>query len=212
MSRTPLTPWQQFESRWGGGCGSHLCTQETTQVVLARGDVPCDVLFVGVAPGVGENTIGDPMVGPAGHLLDHDGRPPGIIQQAGIGGGRYKAAFCNLVCCMPVAESGDKDREPDATEVVQCSQRLREFIAACSPRLVVCVGALPEKWLTGRKPLVPEYQGGYASIRHPAHILRQVGPSQPLLVKECVVQLRNALVRMEEDRENPGGAMCLSSR
>jgi DNA polymerase len=31
--------------------------------------VPCDVLFIGEAPGESEDAIGIPFIGPAGHLL-----------------------------------------------------------------------------------------------------------------------------------------------
>lgn len=70
-----LTPWAQFVNRWKGctTCELHATRQK---VVLARGEVPCDVLLIGEAPGMAEDTIGIPFVGPAGQLLDK------IIDQA----------------------------------------------------------------------------------------------------------------------------------
>jgi uracil-DNA glycosylase len=38
--------------------------------VLAKGKLPCDVLFVGEAPGESEDVTGTPFIGPAGRLLD----------------------------------------------------------------------------------------------------------------------------------------------
>lgn len=38
--------------------------------MLGRGDIPCDLLFIGEAPGVSEDALGQPFIGPAGKLLD----------------------------------------------------------------------------------------------------------------------------------------------
>ncbi len=48
------------------------CPLHTTRrwVVLGRGTLPCDVLFVGEAPGNSENDIGKPFIGQAGKILD----------------------------------------------------------------------------------------------------------------------------------------------
>jgi len=65
----PLTPLQAHLSRWSRGCGGPCC-QAAKHVCLVRGTVPCDLLFVGEAPGSSEDVIGRPFVGPAGQLLD----------------------------------------------------------------------------------------------------------------------------------------------
>lgn len=63
------TPLQAHLSRWAHGCGG-LCCKAARHVCLVRGTVPCDLLFVGEAPGASEDVIGRPFVGPAGQLLD----------------------------------------------------------------------------------------------------------------------------------------------
>lgn len=45
-----LTPLQAHLSRWSRGCGGPCC-QAARHVCLVRGTVPCDLLFVGEAPG-----------------------------------------------------------------------------------------------------------------------------------------------------------------
>lgn len=55
--------------KWKNGCGSPICSQ-ASNVVIGRGTLPCDILMVGEASGVSEDTIGRPFVGPAGQLLD----------------------------------------------------------------------------------------------------------------------------------------------
>lgn len=47
----------------------NLC-KTRTQTVLFRGHIPCDVLFIGEAPGTAEDATGWPFIGPAGQLFD----------------------------------------------------------------------------------------------------------------------------------------------
>ena len=61
--------YQSHCEKWQDGCGAEIC-ELANKVVLCRGRLPCDVLFIGEAPGESENVIGLPFVGPAGKLLD----------------------------------------------------------------------------------------------------------------------------------------------
>ena len=109
MRTSQLSIFQKHCERWKNGCGSRLCFG-VKNVCLARGKVPCDVLFVGEAPGESEDTIGKPFVGPAGKLLDY------IIGRA-LQGTELRAAFTNLVCCIPRDDDGGKSIEPDDDSV-----------------------------------------------------------------------------------------------
>jgi uracil-DNA glycosylase len=64
-----MTPLQLFRQKWSGGCGSCHC-DKATNVVICKGTVPADVLFVGEAPGASEDILGLPFAGPAGKVLD----------------------------------------------------------------------------------------------------------------------------------------------
>lgn len=185
--RTYITPWQVHQQRWKRGCGSSLCSN-AQHVVLARGTIPCDVLFVGEAPGRSEDVLGLPFVGPAGHLLD-------VIVKKALAGKPLTVAFCNLVGCIPLDDDGDKLAQPDPEDIKQCSGRLKECIGLGDPRLLVLVGKLAEDYLT------PGYRHSIAisrdiprvSIIHPAAVLRANVANRGLMVQRMTVALRNAV-------------------
>lgn len=159
-------------------------------MVFARGQVPCDILFVGEAPGDSEDALGKPFVGSAGKLLDS------IIRRAFAMKTKLRLAFTNLVACYPRAAKELGHNEPPNEAVLACSPRLVEFVKIANPRLIVCVGALARDRLDSkiRKP-VTWVQGPVPSIdiKHPAAILRSNEAMQGLEVQRCVVQLINAI-------------------
>lgn len=60
----------------------------------------------------------------------------------------------NLTGCIPKDENHNKrDEGPNATEIMCCSQRLREILELCKPRLIVCVGDLSNTWLDQTRKL-----------------------------------------------------------
>lgn len=157
------------------------------KVVIARGTVPCDVLFVGEAPGKSENVIGRPFVGPAGKLLDT------IIDES------FKRfdltyALTNLVCCIPLDENGSKAKEPEKEYILACSDRLAEFVAIAKPKLVVTVGGLSTKWV----PKVIDHDGQWAELVHPAAIIRMNIAQQGLAIQRSIVTLSTALEDLVE--------------
>jgi uracil-DNA glycosylase family 4 len=183
------TAYELFVERWSDGCGSSLCAG-ARKVVLARGCVPCDVLFVGEAPGESENVTGVPFVGPAGHLLDH------IVDRALAPDGMllYSVAFCNVVGCIPRDAEGGKVADPAPADVKACAPRLREFVELANPRLIVCVGTVARKWLDpkskGRVALPRDIH--MTDISHPAYILRANIAQRTLLVQRAIVTIATA--------------------
>lgn len=175
------TPWQQHVERWRGcqGCELH---QRRKRVVLARGSVPCDVLFVGEAPGASEDAIGAPFVGPAGKLLDE------IIEEAMSGLPPLRIAFTNLVCCIPRGEDWEKIGEPGKEHIAACRKRLEEFVALARPRLIVLVGSLAKRHSSG---LVGSRS--WAEIDHPAFIMRMNEAQRGLARQRAEVRIRNAV-------------------
>ena len=93
-SEEAMTPYQRHREKWKG-CERCSLYRGRRSVVLCRGKLPCDVLFVGEAPGVSEDVLGRPFVGPAGKLLDE------IVERALDG--QYDYAITNLVACIPKA-------------------------------------------------------------------------------------------------------------
>ncbi len=188
-----MTRYQLFVNEWKDCRRCSLC--ETRQkVVLARGKIPCDVLFLGEAPGASEDVIGRPFVGPAGKLLDT------IIARSLPDGVTH--AFTNMICCIPRDEDGDKTAMPDDDSVEACTSRLQQFVRLADPRLIVTVGAFAEGWLDDKykrcirfhKP-IPE-----VTITHPAAILRQNAAMRGFAIQRCIVNLTMAVEEMLEAR------------
>ena len=186
-----LSPWRAFVERWAD-CRDCVLCETRKNIVLARGSVPCDVLFIGEAPGESEDVIGQPFMGPAGKLL-------GDIVSRALGGPSesftgIRTAFTNLVCCIPRNANGGKATEPDPNEVIACQPRLAEFIALCRPRLIVCVGALASRWIGNQRT---KYGIGgdvrIIDIIHPAAILRSNSAQQGMAIQRAVVQIANAV-------------------
>ena len=84
--------YQAHRDKWGS-CQRCLFCRRRNRVVLARGRVPAQLLLIGESPGASESVIGQPFVGPAGHLLDR-------ILTVAVDG-RVDYALTNLVCCIP---------------------------------------------------------------------------------------------------------------
>lgn len=187
-----MTRYELHKRKWTDCIRCDLCKGRTT-VVLKRGPLPCDVLFVGEAPGASEDVLGEPFVGPAGHLLDE------IIQRAfdsfgASESGRvgYKWAFTNLVGCIPLGEDGDKTAEPPKEAIKACSPRLVELALMAKPKLFVWVGKLAGKY--GPQIVLPSFKKiKHVEIIHPAAILRADPSQQPLLAQRAIITLRDAI-------------------
>lgn len=187
-----LTPYQRHCKRWADGCGSEICTG--ARKVFCRGTVPCDVLFIGEAPGESEEAVGKPFIGPAGKLMDHIIRR--AIQYNKGGFPTLKCCLTNLVCCIPRnEEEGGKADEPPDSAIRACKPRLEEFIRLAQPRLVVAVGNHARDWLDPklRDHVEVPVEVKVVSIQHPAYMLRQNQAQRDLLVQRAVVTIVNAV-------------------
>lgn len=192
---TPL----QFAEKWGNGCGTRECA-DCRHVVLWRGDVPCDVLFVGEAPGTSEDSIGLPFQGPAGHLFDQG--PGSILERAfEIAQQSPTYAMCNLVGCIPRDADGRKTTDLSEDQVLKCSKRLVEFMEMCRPRLIVTLGTLPEVWLNPKQLGGIKLPPSLSKVRmvsaiHPAAVLRAKIVEQSRMVNHAIVVIASAVKEM----------------
>ena len=179
-----MTPWLEFKNKWKDCDKCPLCNTRD-KIVLAKGKIPCDVLFVGEAPGVSEDILGIPFVGPAGKLLDDWIETALDIPNSDTLNLPPRMAFTNLVCCIPLGDDGQKTNEPDKKDIKACNPRLVEFIKLCKPQHIVCVGKLAFKHC-------PRIDGiGYTEIVHPAAVLRAEVGQQGLLIQRSVVILQD---------------------
>ena len=178
--------YRKHKEKWQNCERCALCTRRKN-VVLCRGRLPCDVLFIGEAPGQSEDVLGKPFVGPAGKLLDS------IIEEAIDG--QFDYALTNVVACIPLDENGDKMSEPPEEAIKACNERLLELMTMANPKLCVAVGKIPAKW-------VPKLTGygqheNLIAITHPAAILRMDVSQQGLAIQRCVAAIEAALDGIE---------------
>lgn len=207
-----MTPYQEHVAKWKDCTRCHL-HEGRSKVVFARGKLPCDVLFIGEAPGESEDVLGSPFVGPAGQLLD------GIIasvdmeySRCGCGsdkgyGMKLSTAFANLVGCVPRdAATGLKTGAPDSPAIKACSGKLFELVRIAKPKLIVCVGTLAKRNVygqaqfctpreNGQPPWIPDCQFmKFCEIVHPSFILSKMNSMQQrAAVQRCVVTLSSAV-------------------
>lgn len=134
--------------------------------VAARGTIPCDILFIGEAPGKTEDVTGQPFVGRAGKLLD------AWVEATASLDLKWTYAITNVTMCRPCDRVGGPNRTPLLFEIRNCSRRLLELVKIAEPRGVVTLGRIAAV-------SVPELRD-IAGIRlpilhltHPAYLLRQ---------------------------------------
>lgn len=186
-----IKTYTEHKTKWVDCVNCDLCATRQ-KVVFLRGSIPCDVLFVGEAPGFSEDVIGKPMVGPAGKLMDH------IIQrslEATAPSEELKWAITNLVSCIPLGDNGAKTAEPSQESIDACSEKLYELITIAKPKAIIFVGKLAAKHVSpieiklrlNTPPISEACQ--YTSIDHPAFILRSDVSFQELLIQRAVANV-----------------------
>lgn len=183
-----MTPWQKHKAEWKD-CDRCPLHESRTKVCLYRGKIPCDVLFVGEAPGASEDVLGQPFVGPAGHLLDTIVEDAVARYDSPLLAADLRMGFTNLVGCIPLGEDGNKTAEPSKEAIAKCRPRLDQVIKIAKPTLVVFVGKLATKHGVA---LVQPPTLTWVSITHPAAILRADQSQQLLLVQKTTVTLTDA--------------------
>jgi uracil-DNA glycosylase family 4 len=142
-----------------------------SRVVPGAGDLPANVVFVGIAPGrFGGDRTGIPFSGDrSGDLLRR------MIERVNL----QRVFITNIVRCNPRDRRG-RNRDPDAREIANCSGHLAAELALARPRLVVGLGRLAWRELAGRtEPFTPfeaapiETTGHLLfPMYHPAYVVR----------------------------------------
>jgi len=165
------------------------------KVVIGKGPIPADIMFIGEGPGRSEDMVGDPFVGPSGRVLRlviEDAREElGIIDESDV-----PAYFTNLVACRPCDGKNQPNRAPTGKEVWSCFKRLEELERLVKPIQVILLGRVPNRFLRR------VYQDAI-HIEHPSSINRKGGVSGPYYPKyvQDFVQLY-ADVLMKKERKN----------
>lgn len=161
--------YRRFRKQWNT-CKKCSIGKKATRHCLVRGELPCDILFIGEGPGKIENIAGVPFVGQAGRLLSEwlfalrEAQP------------NLRIALTNLVCCRPVDTATKGNRQPDIREIQRCSVRLKQFLALAQPKAICLLGRLAQS----QRPSIDRSwlrvgHGGRADfleLYHPAFHLR----------------------------------------
>lgn len=148
-------------------CDRCPLAQTRTKLVFGAGSPSARLMFVGEAPGRDEDAQGIPFIGRAGKLLDR------IIIAMGLT--RDEVYIGNILKCRP-----PENRNPNASEVVQCLPFLKRQIGIIRPDLIVCLGGVAAQTLLETKQGIGKLRGrflDYAGTKllctyHPAYLLR----------------------------------------
>jgi DNA polymerase len=130
------------------GCTKCGLCHSRTQVVFGEGPLNAELFVVGEAPGFNEDKEGKPFQGASGMLLER------LFSSAGLG--RDSVYMTTLNKCRP---PGSPPRSPKPSEVSACRPYLVAQLAAVDPKVVVAMGDLASRVLTGRKEAVSRIRG-----------------------------------------------------
>jgi DNA polymerase len=144
-----------------------------TNLVFSDGNPAAGLVLVGETPGPEEDLSGRPLDGPAGQLLDR--------MLASIGLDRGRVLLTSLVPWRPPG-----GRQPTEAEIAMCLPFLLRHLALVRPRIVVTLGGLPAKMLTGSDATIRKLRGKWQSMQltgvdsevkllpmlHPAYLIR----------------------------------------
>ena len=108
-------------------CPACALARGRARTVPGSGPAPCELMFIGEAPGQREDELGLPFVGRSGQFLDE--------LLAGIGRARADVYVTNVVKCRP-----PENRDPLPDEMAACAGYLDRQIAATNPRVIATLG------------------------------------------------------------------------
>lgn len=131
-----------------------------------------NLLLVGQAPGKIETITGQPFTGPAGKMLWR------LLKEANIN--KLKINISNVAKCAP-----PEDRKPNHIEIGICKHFLKEDIHTAKPGLILALGDVALKTLTGHNRIMSErgmftdlleefdYPCKVLACLHPSFVMRQ---------------------------------------
>lgn len=141
-----------------------------SQIVNGVGPVDAAIVFVGEAPGATEDDEGEPFIGRSGQILTE------ALSDRGID--REDVRITNCVRCRP-----PKNRDPNKTELANCSDHLDEELTRISPRVVVPLGRIPVQHILGDVGQITEVAGSVHEIEingSPVTVVASVHPAATL--------------------------------
>lgn len=158
--------WEELRGRVAACDRCELC-KSRSHTVFGQGSTQSPLVLVGEGPGADEDASGLAFVGAAGQLLTQ------ILNAAGID--REEIFITNVVKCRPPG-----NRVPTQTEMLKCGDHLEAQLLLLRPRIVVCLGNTPLKWLLKTSEGITALRGRWIGWRgiwlfpmfHPSYLLR----------------------------------------
>lgn len=143
------------------------------------GNPNADIMIVGMCPGQDECKTKEPFTGESGQKLNECLRAVGLK--------REDVFITNLVRCRPPRvkkskNSGYEDRQPLAREIKACREYLDKDIAEVNPRVIIMLGNVVTKALTGETGITkihgtPFWNEDYGATcipcYHPSFLIRR---------------------------------------
>lgn len=138
-----------------------------TNVVFGEGNTEAELMFIGEAPGADEDMSGRPFVGKAGQLLD--------LALKALRIRREDCYIGNICKCRP-----ENNRVPHEDEAAACLNYIKKQIDLIRPKVIVCMGATPLKYLVDKNAQITKVRGQWFEKEgnmimptyHPAALLR----------------------------------------
>ena len=160
---------------------------DTTQTVFGEGSPKAALVLVGEQPGDQEDRQGRPFVGPAGRVLWR------CLDEAGIDPKRVYVT--NAVKHFKHEDRGKRrlHKRPTAAEADACHPWLEAELAAVRADVVVALGAVAARSVTGRATAVAASRGRPLDIGHRV-VFITYHPSAVLRRKEDAAEIRSMLV------------------
>lgn len=162
--------------------------------VYYRGSAPCDILFIGEAPGHDEDLCGLPFVGRSGKVLET--MISTIKTDYGL---NFTYGITNIVACIPL-ENG-KTRIPSKVEADACKFRLLTTIQQASPRYLCVLGKTAKKYLRiPARGMEREHNLPVLELQEPEKILRKGGYNS-LEYRRNLLYLREVVETLHDCKE-----------
>lgn len=195
----------EHKARWDD-CTRCIIGRLATQKVFYKGCLrKPSILFVGEAPGVSEDALGEPFVpgAPAGRILNS-------LIKATLHTHAFSAltyGITNVVLCAPwknIVQAAEgisyeqKTRTPTSIEQTNCSDRLVELYRMLKPKAVVYLGKVASGCSARRMFDESPYQ---LELLHPAYIARRGGFAS-VDYHRTVLLLNNFLGKLDQALES----------
>jgi uracil-DNA glycosylase family 4 len=188
--------WKEHQTNWNS-CTRCELSKNRSSVVLCRGNVPCDILFIGESPSQADDALKRPFSGPAGILLEHWIS----CAQEMCGVHYFNKAYTNLISCTLKSKDGTSLPVIKSSSE-KCIERLNDLVQLLKPTAVVFLGRSVKKLafdagakFNQRNSKIPTF----VELMHPAEVLACDVSQQGLANQKCIVVLGDLLYQMHSD-------------